>query len=204
MNLGLFALNIVSGGDIKKQISIVLTSMFIILLLPFMAVFAMGEETLAFLASSPSAEHAETQGFYMGGPIPGNTYAWGNCTYWAFAMRLWNGHPIPTTWGNANTWDDRAELDGYVVNRMPMAGAVYQTDEGFYGHVAYVTAVNDKTGDWTISEMNNVGLNIVNTRTFPKESAAYYRFIHHKKGEKPWSGQITSPFSPKTGTQSSR
>lgn len=146
----------------------------------------MGSEVLAFLSGTPSAEAAETQGFYMGGAVPGDTYAWGNCTYWAFAMRLWAGYPIPTTWGNANTWDDRAELDGYIVNHTPAVGAVYQTDEGEYGHVAYVIAVDDKTGKWTISEMNNVGLNIVNTRTFAKESAIYYKFIHDKKGESTW------------------
>lgn len=170
----------------KKQIAIVLATMAIVLSLPFLAVVSMGSEVLAFLSGTPSAEAAETQGFYMGGAVPGDTYAWGNCTYWAFAMRLWAGYPIPTTWGNANTWDDRAELDGYVVNHTPAVGAVYQTDEGEYGHVAYVIAVDDKTGKWTISEMNNVGLNIVNTRTFAKESAIYYKFIHDKKGESTW------------------
>lgn len=170
----------------KKQIAIVLATMAIVLSLPFLAVVSMGSEVLTFLSGTSSAEAAETQGFYMGGAVPGDTYAWGNCTYWAFAMRLWAGYPIPTTWGNANTWNDRAELDGYVVNHTPAVGAVYQTDEGQYGHVAYVIAVDDKTGKWTISEMNNVGLNIVNTRTFAKESAIYYKFIHDKKGESTW------------------
>lgn len=206
MNLGLFALNIASGGDIKKQISIVLTSMFIILLLPFMAVFAMGEEALAFLASSPSAEHAETRGFYMGGPIPGNTYAWGNCTYWAFAMRLWDGHPIPTTWGNANTWDERAALDGYEVNQTPAVGSIYQTDGGEWGHVAYVIKVDPKTKDFTISEMNAAGLNVVSERSFSGSvlASGYYDFIHYKKGEKPWNGLPSSPLLPKTGDLSLR
>lgn len=171
----------------KKQIALVLTTMFIILSLPFIAVVSMGSSVLAFLASTPSAEAAETQGFYMGGPVEGDTYAWGNCTYWAFAMRLWAGNPIPTSWGNANTWDDRAESDGYEVDHIPAAGAVYQTDAGDLGHVAYVIAVDTKNGNWTISEMNAKGLNIVSTRTFSKDAAIFSKFIHSKKGADPWT-----------------
>ena len=87
----------------------------------------------------------------------------------------------------------RAEADGYVVNRTPAVGAVFQTDEGFYGHVAYVIAVDNLTGAWTISEMNTVGLNIVSKRTFSKESAALYKFIHNKRGASPWNPQPISP-----------
>ncbi len=169
------------SGVTKKQIGFVLASIVIIVALPVMAVFSMGEDVLSFLISTPSAEHAETQGFYMGGPIPGDTYEWGNCTYWAFAQRLWASKPIPTTWGNANTWDDRAELDGYVVSHVPAVGAIYQTDEGFWGHVAFVTDVNTETGAWKITEMNVKGLNIVSSRTFAASSAPYYKFIHDKR-----------------------
>lgn len=187
MNLGLLAFNVVTGGNLKKQATIVLATMAIIVTLPFAAVFAMGEGVVTFLSNVPSLGAAETQGFYTGGPVPGDTYAWGNCTYWAFAMRQWAGYPIPTSWGNANTWDDRAEADGYVVNRTPAVGAVFQTDEGKWGHVAYVASVNGQTGEWTISEMNYAGLNIVGKRTFSRESAAYYKFIHDKKGAVPWN-----------------
>lgn len=187
MSIGLLAFNVVTRGDLKKQIAIVFATMVITVALPFAAVFAMGESVVTFLSNVPSISAAETQGFYTGGPVPGDTYAWGNCTYWAFAMRLWAGYPIPTTWGNANTWDDRAEADGYEVNRTPAVGAVYQTDEGKWGHVAYVVAVNSQTGEWTISEMNYAGLNIVGKRTFSRDSAAYYKFIHDKKGAAPWN-----------------
>ncbi len=131
--------------------------------------------------SVPSAEAAETQGFYMGGVIPGDTYEWGNCTYWAFAQRLWAGKPIPTTWGNANTWDDRSRADGYEVDHTPRAGAVFQTDDGKWGHVAFVKEVNPMTGEWKITEMNVSGLNIVGERTFAASAAAHYTFIHDKK-----------------------
>ncbi len=180
-------LTLVSGGSMKKQISLVLATMAVILALPVMAVFSMGSSVVLFLASTPSAEAAETQGFYMGGPIEGDTYDWGNCTYWAYAMRLWAGNPIGQWWGNANKWDDTALEQGYIINHMPAAGAVFQTDDGDWGHVAYVTKVDAKTGQWTISEMNAPNLNVVTTRTFSKDAAIYYNFIHDKKGAPAWN-----------------
>lgn len=192
MNPALVALNVVTGGNMKKQISLVLATMAVIVALPFAAVFAMGEDVVSFLSNVPSLAAAESQGFYMGGPVAGNTYEWGNCTYWAFSMRLSAGYPIPTTWGDANTWDDRAIRDGYAVNHTPAVGAIFQSDNGKWGHVAYVIAVNSQTGAWTISEMNYVGLNIVSQRTFARESAAYYTFIHDKKGAAPWTPQPIS------------
>jgi surface antigen len=189
----------VVGSGIKKQVALVLATMAIIVSLPFIAVVSMGSSVLTFLASVPSAAAAETQGFYMGGPVPGDTYEWGNCTYWSFAMRLWAGSPIPTTWGNANTWDDRAKLDDYIVDYTPKAGAIFQTDDGKWGHVAYVTSVNPTTGEWTISEMNVAGLNIVGTRTFSSVAAAHYNFIHTKKGAAPWTPLIILNQLPPTG-----
>lgn len=187
-------LSLVSGGTMKKQISLVLATLGIVLALPILAVFSLGREVVTFLAGTASAEAAETQGFYMGGPVDGDTYAWGNCTYWAYAMRLWAGNPIPTTWGNANTWDDHAIADGYVVDHAPAAGAVFQSDAGDLGHVAYVTKVDATTGQWTISEMNAPGINKVGTRTFAPASAVYYNFIHGKKGALSWTAlPISTP-----------
>lgn len=186
MNLGIPGFDFVIGS-MKKQVAIVLITMGIVLSLPFIAVISMGSNVLTFLAGTPSVEAAATLGFYMGGPVPGNTYEWGNCTYWSYAMRLWAGNPISTRWGNANTWDDRSEADGYIVNNVPALGAIFQTDAGRWGHVAYVIEMNENSGEWTISEMNVKGINIVSTRTFSKESAANYKFIHDKKGAVPWT-----------------
>lgn len=192
MNVGLLAFNVVTGGNLKKQAAIVFATMAIVVALPFAAVFAMGESVVSFLSGVPSLAAAESQGFYTGGPVEGDTYAWGNCTYWAFAMRLWAGYPIPTSWGNANTWDDRAIRDGYVVNHTPAVGAVFQTDAGEWGHVAYVANVNSQSGEWTISEMNFLGLNIVSKRTFSAAAASSYTFIHGKKGDSSWNPQAIS------------
>lgn len=172
----------------KKQIGIALVSLAVIVALPFMAVFSLGTGALSFLAGSDSSDtvyaiSTEVQGFYEGPEIEGDTYAWGNCTYWAFALRLKDGNPIPTTWGNANTWDDRARADGYLVDHTPAVGAVYQTDAGDLGHVAYVSKVDPITGDWTISEMNAQGLNVVSTRTFKAGAALFANFIHDKSAK---------------------
>jgi len=181
MTPALIALRLLASGDLAKQSGIVIATIVVVLALPVLAVFSMGEEAVAFLNGSPSAASAEEQGFYMGGPVEGDTYAWGNCTYWAFAMRLWAGNPIPTTWGNANTWDERAIRDGYAVNRTPAVGAIMQSDEGQWGHVAYVIEVNSESGQWKISEMNAPTFNVVSHRTFNASSAVYYDFIHGKK-----------------------
>ena len=173
------------GFKIKKLVALIVIVMTVSLTLPVMAVFSLGMPTLSWLANTPNAESAETLGFYMGPPMPGNTYAWGNCTWWSYAMREWAGSPIPTTWGNANTWDDYARRDGYVVNNIPAVGAIFQTDSGVYGHVAYVIAVNID-GSWVISEMNAPTINVVSQRTFTSEAAEHYNFIHSKIGADVW------------------
>ena len=181
------------GFKIKRILVLIIVSMVVVLSLPMVAVFSLGMPTLSWLANTPDAKAAETQGFYSGPPMPDNTYAWGNCTWWSYAMRKWAGSPIPTRWGNANTWDDRAAADGYVVNNTPAVGAVFQTDVGGggYGHVAYV-----------ISEMNAPTLNVVSQRTFSKEAAAHYTFIHNKIGAQPWTpSPITSMPPYGTGLQ---
>jgi surface antigen len=172
----------------KKQIMFIATVMIIIISMPVIAVLSLGQNTLSFLASSlagsdsTSAISTTTVGLYEGPAIAGDTYAWGNCTYWVYALRLQAGDPIPTTWGNAATWAPRALLDGYVVNHTPSPGAIMQTPsvaEGL-GHVAYVTMVDSTTGAWTISEMNVKGLDIVDITTYPAAAATNYNFIHDK------------------------
>src|SRR5665213_515270 len=173
----------------KKYLLLVLATLTIIVALPVMSVFALGSNTLAFLANSLSGSDSTvaisttTVGLYEGPEVAGDTYAWGNCTYWVYALRLKAGDPIPTTWGNASTWASRALLDGYMVNDTPTVGSIMQisnVDNGL-GHVAYVTAVDPTTGAWTISEMNVKGLDVVDTQTYPASAVANYNFIHDKE-----------------------
>lgn len=153
---------------------------------PVIAVFSLGKGFVSFLDSSPdgsgnfSAISETAVGLYEGPLVPGDTYAWGNCTYWVYALRLQAGEPIPTTWGDAATWAPRAAKDGYLVDHTPEVGAIMQTANSAHGlgHVAYVTAVDTVTGDWTISEMNVKGLDIVDVRSFKTSDAKGYNFIH--------------------------
>ncbi len=108
-----------------------------------------------------------------------NTYAWGNCTWWVAILRAQIHQPIPNSWGNAATWATRAAADGYTVNHTPSPGAIMQTpySDGGLGHVAFVENVNPN-GSWRISEMNVIGLDIVDHHTMPASAATTYNFIH--------------------------
>jgi surface antigen len=175
------------ASSTKKQVYFVLLVLLIILCLPVMAVFALGTSALSFLSGSSGNASAvaispQSQGLYEGPPVLGDYYAWGNCTYWAFALRLQANDPIPTSWGNAATWAFYAQLGGYLVDHTPSAGAIMQipnVDNGL-GHVAYVTAV-DPAGNWTISEMNVQGLDIIDIKTMPAAADQNFNFIHDKE-----------------------
>jgi peptidoglycan endopeptidase LytE len=176
------------SSSAKKQVYFVLAVVVIILSLPMMAVFALGSNALAFLSGSSGSASAmaistQSQGLYEGPPVPGDYYAWGNCTYWVFALRQQANDPIPTSWGNAATWAFNAQLGGYLVDHTPSAGAIMQisnVDNGL-GHVAYVTAVDPNSSAWTISEMNVLGLDVIDTKTLPAADASSYNFIHDKE-----------------------
>ncbi len=172
----------------KRQLALIAATMIVIVSMPMIAAFSFGQGTLSFLASTfagsdtTNAISTTTVGLYEGPAVTGDTYAWGNCTYWAYALRLKAGDPIPTTWGNAATWAPRALLDGYAVNHTPSPGAIMQTSDaaGGLGHVAYVTAVDPTTGTWTISEMNVKGLDVVDITTYPADADNNFNFIHDK------------------------
>jgi len=171
----------------KKWIGLIAATMAVIVLMPIIAVFSLGHGFLSFLDSFGESEDfsavsVTAVGLYEGPLVPGDTYEWGNCTYWVYALRLQAGDPIPTTWGNAATWAPRAAKDGYLVDHMPSVGSIMQTPDSAkgLGHVAYVTVVDPLTGDWTISEMNVKGLDVVDTATYPAKTAAHYNFIHDK------------------------
>ncbi|MDB5175533.1 MAG: hypothetical protein JWM81_391 [Candidatus Saccharibacteria bacterium] len=80
-----------------------------------------------------------------------NGYDFGYCT-WYVANRI----SVPSNWGNANTWDNLAPLDGWTVSTTPRAGAIGQTDRGSEGHVAYIEAVSDDGTMIKYSDMNGL------------------------------------------------
>jgi surface antigen len=98
----------------------------------------------------------------------GNTYAWGNCTFYVAQRRL-----IPSSWGNARTWLSRAQRDGFATGREPRVGAIAWTPLGYFGHVALVDQVVGHQVH--IMEMNAVGLNRISDRWV---SASSFQYIY--------------------------
>ena len=107
------------------------------------------------VAVSYTSYSSTSTGFAWGGnsPIYGrNGYDYGYCTYYA-ATRV----SVPANWGNANTWDSGARASGWTVSRVPVVGAVAQTDGmSWAGHVAYVEAVSPDGSMIKYSDMNNL------------------------------------------------
>ncbi len=100
-----------------------------------------------------------------GGSTAGNTYAWGQCTWYVKNRRA----DLPNNLGNGGAWAGSAAAKGYATGGAPRAGAVAEIP----GHVMYVESVNGN-GTVNISEMNyNGGVGVVNHRTIPASSARY-------------------------------
>lgn len=102
---------------------------------------------------------------YTGGSTAGNTYAWGNCTWYVKNVRP----DLPNMLGNGGSWTANAAARGYATGYTPRVGAVAEEP----GHVAYVEAVN-ADGTISISEMNYAGgLGQVHRRTVPASNYSY-------------------------------
>jgi surface antigen len=159
----------VAAISFRKEIRIALISLGVIVSLPFFALFSV---------TNVAALQDQTVTLYTAPISPTNGYAYdfGFCTYWVALRREQTGKPIPSNWGNANTWDDNARTDGYLVDHSPAVGAILQTDAGPLGHVAYVESVDSDS--WTVSEMNVKGWDELDSRTLPAGVTQQYNFIH--------------------------
>lgn len=108
---------------------------------------------------------------------PGNTYAYGNCTRYAYDRRVELGLPVQANWGNAYSWASAAASAGLVVNHSPSVGAVMQSSN----HVAIVEDILPN-GDLSISEMNAYvsggGWNVVSGRIVQAAYVGQYLYIH--------------------------
>ena len=111
---------------------------------------------------------------------PGNTNAWGNCTWYAWERRYEMGRPIPGgAMGNAAQWNSSFAAMGYRVDSVPAVGAIFQNGGG-YGHVGIVEALN-ADGSIIVSEMNNYsggGYNGINDRLIPASNVGNFNYIH--------------------------
>lgn len=166
-------------SSIRKYVVIALTTVVVLFSLPIIALFSITNvAALGGNSSGTSGSSYSGTFIYTDPSAPGDLYDYGNCTYWVSLRRAQINEPIPQHWGDAHYWDDNAILDGYIVDHTPSYGAIFQTDAGALGHVAFVEKVDPATGAWTISEMNAVGFDEVDQRTFPAAAAFNYNFIH--------------------------
>ncbi|WP_100008580.1 CHAP domain-containing protein [Staphylococcus pseudintermedius] len=125
-------------------------------------------------ASSYTTTTTSTRSVSRGGSSA-NLYTVGQCTYYVFDRV---GRTIGSTWGNASNWASAAAAAGYTVNNRPSAGAILQTTQGAFGHVAYVESVGSD-GSIRVSEMNyGYGPGVVTSRTISASQAASYNYIH--------------------------
>jgi len=119
-------------------------------------------------------------GFYASSP--GNPGVAGQCTWYAWYMRATDSRSLGTLpggmVGNANAWANTYGNMGYVVNKTPVAGAVFQTAGGsYYGHVGYVTEVHSD-GSITVREMNLGVAYRVTESEIPANMVGNFNYIH--------------------------
>jgi surface antigen len=161
------------GKTLKAEIYIIAFVLLFLLTLPLMGVFAL----------THTKTIAQSEAVYNASSYPNDYYAWGNCTWWVSIRRSQTSEPIPNSWGNAATWAYYAAHDGYLVDHTPTYGSIMQTsavDHGL-GHVAFVESV-EPNGTWTISEMNVLGLDVVDYKSMPAAAASGFNFIHQPGG----------------------
>ncbi len=129
----------------------------------------------SYLGSTSERSDITILGYYWN---LGTPYANGQCTSWAWYKMNQIGKTLPSTLGNANTWASRAAAAGWTVSRTPVAGSVFQTSSGWYGHVGYVESVNGD-GSITVTEMNYSYVSGRVTRsTIPASAVGNFYYIY--------------------------
>ncbi|HEY6538897.1 MAG TPA: CHAP domain-containing protein [Candidatus Dormibacteraeota bacterium] len=104
-------------------------------------------------------------------PEANDPFPWGECTYWVASQRY-----VPWS-GNAVNWWANASAYGYPEGQVPVVGAIAVFDNGYDGHVGYVTKVLPN-GSWEQSEMNVDGLGVEDTRTISPAMGYFVGFIY--------------------------
>lgn len=106
----------------------------------------------------------------------GNTYPVGQCTWGAKVLAPWAGN----YWGNGGQWAASAAAAGFRTGSVPQVGAIACWNDGGYGHVAVVTAVQSTTSI-QVSEANvNGNQSIGNHRGWfnPTTAQGYVTYIY--------------------------
>lgn len=126
--------------------------------------------TYTYLGNTSERQDIEVVGYFYG---LGGPYGAGQCTQWAWYKR----QDLPSTLGNASSWAYTAAAAGFVVNRTPAPGAIFQTASGWYGHVGYVESVNPD-GSIVTTEMNyGVPYRVIRS-TIPASAVGNFNYIH--------------------------
>ena len=81
-----------------------------------------------------------------------SSYPVGECTWGAKVLAPWAGN----FWGNGGQWAASAAAAGFRTGSQPQVGAIACWNDGGYGHVAVVTAVQSTTSI-QVSESNYLG-----------------------------------------------
>lgn len=91
-----------------------------------------------------------------------NSYPAGQCTWGVKSVAPWVGD----YWGNAGQWVSSAQAAGFETGTQPRPGAVavWPSDGGGYGHVAYVTDVQSATNIQVVESNYNGNMYISNFR----------------------------------------
>jgi surface antigen len=99
-------------------------------------------------------------------------FPFGQCTYYVATKVVIPWH------GNAWTWYQSAQTAGWQVGATPRVGSIMVTWESpTFGHVAYVEAIN-ADGSWVVSEMNYVGLGVIDQRVVRAGQVRLIGFIY--------------------------
>lgn len=136
-----------------------------------------GANTYPWQADCPG--RADTYGTTIGGRAMGG-YVCECVSYAGWKAYEYTGKVL--AWGNANTWDDVGRSKG-IVDHVPTAHTIVQTDVGGYGHVMWAESVN-ADGSVNITEYNNAFSSASGMwhdfggRVIPASQASSYNYIH--------------------------
>jgi surface antigen len=118
---------------------------------------------------SPLWATGDVTAFSVGSTRSSNLFPNGQCTWYAEQQaRNYTGRWM-NIWGNASAWASSAAAGGWDVGTYPRIGsvivfAVGSDGAGGYGHVGWVTRVYPASHTVAFSEMNYLGLGVVDSR----------------------------------------
>lgn len=103
------------------------------------------------------------------------SYPVGQCTWGTKVLAPWAG----PYWGNGGQWGASAAAAGFRTGSTPQVGAIISWNDGGYGHVAYVIAVESETSIQVMEANYNGNQSIGNYRGwFNPLTSGYVTYIY--------------------------